>query len=783
MKEIVIENEGALICPYCGFDNAKDNEGHQLSCGTILKEQYYVGKVLGQGGFGITYLGWDMYLDIPVAIKEYFPNGMVMRENTRSMDIVSCSGDEGVRFRNNKERFMREAKMLARFSTVPEIVQIKNFFLANNTAYIVMEYVEGITLKQYVKERGGKLSVEDTLTIVGPMMQALCKVHKAGLVHRDISPDNIMMLSNGKAKLLDFGAVRDVGNANVQKPLTKSTEAILKQGYAPIEQYQNRGSLGPWTDVYAFCATMYYCMTGEVPPDSPERLLESEEIDFAFKIPELSEQQVRAFGQGMALRAAERISSMDELYEKFFVNEEKESNGAGRDNAAKSSSIEVAPLEKTYINKKTIHSKRNKIMIGILSVLALVLVIAIAMPKNETDVSNKNTENQSQVMTGSCGENVKWTYDAETKTLSITGTGQMYNYKWKGLLNNELDPDVQQETPPWAMYMEDICVLEFEEGITLVGENAFYGCTNLEKIVFPESMEFIERNAFRDCPSLETVQFLGAFTYICRGPGNASAFTLGDETEEVTYPSKLTICGYDGSTAEQYAEQHGISFSSFGVWKDVYLEGQCGDDITWRFDSSTGVLYLEGTGHTWFYSVSQNEWAGKLKEESMWPEKWLRMVRPDWYLYRDQIREIRISEGITHLHDHIFEGCVNLEKVEWGNLEYIDGWAFADCGFVELTLPKTILYIDDFAFCGCGNLETVTIDGAGEGVFDSAFYGCVGLKDIYFSEEADIVGEGMWDSSNEDTYFSRDVVFHVYEGSRAQQYAEKYEVPFVLREE
>lgn len=306
------------VCPYCGYDERIPGEPHRLPAGTVLKEQYLVGKVLGQGGFGITYLGWDLYLDIPVAIKEYYPVGVVMRDTTVTMDVVSCTGDEGTRFRNNKERFLREAKMLARFSQVPEIVQVRNFFLSNNTAYIVMEYVEGITLKQFVQDSGGTLGVEQTLSILRPMIEALCKIHKAGLVHRDISPDNIMMLPGGGVKLLDFGAVRDVGEASVDKPLTKSTEAILKQGYAPIEQYQKRGGLGPWTDVYALCATICYCITGEIPPDAPERLLGYEDLNLKEKVPSLSEAQVKALEHGMALRAENRTTSMDALYEELF---------------------------------------------------------------------------------------------------------------------------------------------------------------------------------------------------------------------------------------------------------------------------------------------------------------------------------------------------------------------------------------------------------------------------------------------------------------------------------
>ena len=212
------------VCPHCGYDQRTANAAHQLPAGTVLKEQYLIGKVLGQGGFGITYLGWDLYLDIPVAIKEYYPSGMVVRESATTLSVTSYAGDGGERFHNNRDRFMREAKMLARFAYVPEIVQIKNFFLANNTAYIVMEYIQGITLKEYIRRRGGRLDVRETFAILQPILVALNKIHKAGLIHRDISPDNIMMLRGGGAKLLDFGAVRDVGmTADVDKELTKST--------------------------------------------------------------------------------------------------------------------------------------------------------------------------------------------------------------------------------------------------------------------------------------------------------------------------------------------------------------------------------------------------------------------------------------------------------------------------------------------------------------------------------------------------------------------------------
>lgn len=305
------------VCEHCGYDETASNASHQIPVGTVMQGKYLVGKVLGQGGFGITYLGWDLFLELPVAIKEYFPSGVVMRDSSHSLSVSCSAGDAGGRFQHNRERFLREAKSLARFEGCPEIVRVTNYFLENNTAYIVMEYVEGITLKQYVKNHGGKLSAEETFRLLQPVMQALDKIHATGLIHRDISPDNIMLLPDGGTKLIDFGAVRDVHNADVDQPLTKSTEAILKQGYAPIEQYQKRGALGPWTDVYALCATIYYCLTGEVPMDAPERVLSDEEFTWN-DIPGLTAQQKEALEAGMALLPKDRTQSMKALHGDLF---------------------------------------------------------------------------------------------------------------------------------------------------------------------------------------------------------------------------------------------------------------------------------------------------------------------------------------------------------------------------------------------------------------------------------------------------------------------------------
>ena len=311
------EKQQSPVCEHCGYNENVPNYSHQLPIGTVLKGQYLVGKVLGQGGFGITYMGWDMLLENPVAIKEYYPNSFVNRDCNQTLDVV-CAGDGAKElFAHNRDRFLREAKILAKLQNVPGIVRVQNLCEENNTAYIIMEYVEGIDLKHYIRLHNRVLTSEETLAVMRPILYALHKVHEAELVHRDISPDNIMILPDGTAKLLDFGAAREVTDAEVDKELPQSTEAILKHGFAPMEQYRRRGTLGPWTDVYALCATMYYCMTGKVANSAPERMLGDDNINWK-QIPGLRPQQIEVLEKGMALVPENRIRTIRELHNGLF---------------------------------------------------------------------------------------------------------------------------------------------------------------------------------------------------------------------------------------------------------------------------------------------------------------------------------------------------------------------------------------------------------------------------------------------------------------------------------
>lgn len=292
------------VCPHCGQVPFGVNPIHQLKAGTLLKDRYLIGKSLGQGGFGITYIGRDTLLNKRVAVKEFYPNGYAYRDHEVTAVITITSSGQTV-FRNAKRRFLEEAQTLARFSEESGIVSVQDFFEENNTAYIVMEYLDGITLKRFVEAKG-KIPATPLIKVMLPLIRALGKVHEQGIIHRDISPDNIILLRNGSIKLLDFGAAREFGGDH-------SLSVMLKPGYAPEEQYRSKGKQGPWTDVYALCATMFYCLTGVKPDEAVERMVEDTLHRPSALGADISPSQENVLLRGMAVRAADRYQSMEEL--------------------------------------------------------------------------------------------------------------------------------------------------------------------------------------------------------------------------------------------------------------------------------------------------------------------------------------------------------------------------------------------------------------------------------------------------------------------------------------
>ena len=300
---------GETFCSECGRPyGSVETEPFALKPGTILDGKYLVGEMLGQGGFGITYIGFDLLLEQKVAIKEYYPmsTGMVSRENSTtvvwSSAVMQKSGME-----KGFDSFLKEARKMAKLGGIPGVVGVKSVFIQNETAYIVMDFIEGETLLKKL-QRGGPMDYGTCISLMTPIMQALAEVHKHGIIHRDISPDNIMVQSDGKLILLDLGAAKDLDiqgkDGNVQ-----SSQMVAKHGFSPVEQYGQAGKIGPWTDVYAMAATIYYCCTGVLPPSATDRMIE----DTLTCRPRLTKEEFDVLAFCMNVLPQNRPQNMDAL--------------------------------------------------------------------------------------------------------------------------------------------------------------------------------------------------------------------------------------------------------------------------------------------------------------------------------------------------------------------------------------------------------------------------------------------------------------------------------------
>ncbi len=362
------EATNANPCPYCGWQLGQDNPPPALALGRVLDGRYRVGRVLGHGGFGITYLAWDDNLQLRLAIKEYLPRDCVSRAPD-GVSLAVYSGQAGEQFAYGLDRFLEEARTLAHFDQHPGIVTVKNFFRAHGTGYCVMDYVAGITLRQYLDQQpGGRISVEAALRLLTPVMDALRAVHKEGLLHRDLAPDNIYLTQDGRIKLLDFGAARFAASEH-----SKSLSIILKPGYAPEEQYRSKGKQGPWTDVYGLAATFYRAITGAVPPEALDRTEEDELLPPSKQGIAIQPHQEAVLLKALAIKAPLRFQSISEFQQAWRTAAMPLSDSLAAAGAVEAATAPVTPAPGAA------NTGKSGLILALAGILALLAVAGAAL--------------------------------------------------------------------------------------------------------------------------------------------------------------------------------------------------------------------------------------------------------------------------------------------------------------------------------------------------------------------------------------------------------------------
>ncbi len=293
------------VCCKCGYDTDSDMpEQYALAVGTILKGRYLIGKVIGKGGFGITYLTYDMRLEKTAAVKEYFPKGMAVR-GADNISVEVLARQQQKAFSDGMEKMYREAALLSDFKENEDILSIFDVFKENDTAYYAMEFINGITLKEYISQNG-KITEGQAVYILRKTLAALSVIHKGKLIHRDISPENIMLCTNGAVKLIDFGAARQV-----LPDSSDSFSVILKPGYAPLEQYQRKGNQGAWTDLYSLALSVYCGLTLSIPDDPMTRM--DDDSTFIEELGKISPKLAAVIKKAAELRYENRYSDANEM--------------------------------------------------------------------------------------------------------------------------------------------------------------------------------------------------------------------------------------------------------------------------------------------------------------------------------------------------------------------------------------------------------------------------------------------------------------------------------------
>ena len=646
---------GARICPYCGYEQDSSVQPlNALKRNTIIRGRYYIGNVIGQGGFGITYVGWDLTLEMKVAVKEYFPSGAASRTHSYSNDIQwDFTEDSKEKWSKGMDRFLKEARKMAKLDSIPAIVRVRDSFRENQTAYIVMDFVEGDTLKTYLLTHG-VLEYEDCMALLSPIIDSLAVIHDRGFIHRDISPDNIMLQPDGTARLLDMGAAVDLKASGGHASM-----AVVKRYFSAPEQYMESEVLGSWTDVYAMAATVYYCITGKVVPEAMEREFRKTPIFFdpALNIPS---HVTEALGDGLKLGAGERIRDMRELKRRLTAEREKTQSPLVEDTVFQTGQPAPKQSETAAMKKLKKGLKGVFIAVGALSTLFVLLVVYLTIrPDSGAPVSGSKGGAMAEAGGRSDSSFEDDTVNLSELTYQETGDGE-------GIILTGYSADHGAVRVKLPDEIDGLPVVE-------LGEKLFYENQVLEEVILPKNLKQIGGFTFSQCTNLKQIKLPEGLQTI----GEYAFFESG--ITELTIPS--TVEALDGA-----------------ILYNMQVELAEGNKT---FTMEDGILYKNGTQLAAFPNSRKGKFAIPPGIDSIGDHafahssvtevailKDIRVVGRGAFEHSAALVDVRFDEGAEELEESCFDGCTLL---------------------VTVNIPRSVKKIGYHAFYDCDRLLNVTV--------------------------------------------------------------------------
>ena len=686
-------------CIQCGFSDADyQPKPHHLPPEALLKQRYLVACVLGEGGFGITYAGWDLTLDQPIAIKEYFPAGFAGRDASLSFSALPAEGPAKSWYYAGRERFLREARILAMLSGVRGIVPVRDFFEENDTAYIVMDFIHGESLRARASHTGGKIASAALFSLLRPVFDALILVHHSGILHRDISPDNILIDRTGTAWLIDFGAAEEL------TPLdeTRSHAVILRKGYTPLEQYDSHGQQGPWSDLYALSATIYDLLCGQAPPEAILRVEKDTLLAPRVRGARISRAEQRALLRALSPQTSGRQRSMEQFRSELYH----------------------LPLPEEIARQKRAERWTIALCSTVLLVGALLLLHGT----------------RGFPSASGCGLSLSHGYAAVRSYAG--GACACVPERFLGL-------------PVHAIYEEafrddtQLTQVTLPDSLAEIQEMAFFGCTALDEIVIPQGVTRLDAYAFADCAALKAVYLPDSVVEIA-----TSTFSGCSDA--------LVLFGSTGSYAERYASENDLLFCDPACFEYTLSNGSAvitrytGQAKCVVFPAKMdGFPVASITG-----GMSQNksverviisEGIATIGEQAFAYDSYLREVTIPSSVKRIKnnaffdcgfLTTVHFSEGLEEIGESAFSYNRSLTGISLpASLRSIGAFAFESCtGLKSIQIPAKVSSLPEGVFFYCDQLSDVSFAEGLTSIGANAFDGCVSLSHLRLPRSMQEIG-------------------------------------------